>query len=56
MDATLQNCHPYTVEHRSIATLIEIKANLPVFHVNTGYSTSDTEQIRVRIEAFLEML
>jgi benzoyl-CoA reductase/2-hydroxyglutaryl-CoA dehydratase subunit BcrC/BadD/HgdB len=56
IDATLQNCHPYTVEHTSIATLIEEKAGLPVFHVNTGYSPSDTEQVRVRIEAFLEML
>lgn len=56
IDATLQNCHPYTVEHQSVATLIEEQAGLPVFHVNTGYSPSDTEQIRVRIEAFLEML
>ena len=56
IDATLQNCHPYTVEHRSVETLIEEKAGLPVFHVNTGYSPSDTEQIRVRIEAFIEML
>ncbi len=56
IDATLQNCHPYTVEHRSVATLIEERAGLPVFHVNTGYSPSDIEQIRVRIEAFIEML
>ncbi|TKB11797.1 double-cubane-cluster-containing anaerobic reductase [Desulforhopalus sp. IMCC35007] len=56
IDATLQNCHPYTVEHQSVATLIEEKAGIPVFHVNTGYSPSDTEQIRVRVEAFLEML
>ena len=56
IDATLQNCQPYMIEHTSLATLIEEKAGLPVFHVNTGYSPSDTEQIRVRIEAFLEML
>lgn len=56
IDATLQNCQPYTVEHRSVSTLIEEKTGIPVFHVNTGYSPSDTEQIRVRIEAFLEML
>lgn len=56
IDATLQNCHPYTVEHTSVATLIEDTADIPVLHVNTGYSPSDSEQIRVRIEALLEML
>jgi len=56
VDATLQNCHPYTVEHTRLAETLEKECGIPVLHVNTGYSPSDTEQIRIRVEAFLEML
>lgn len=56
VDATLQNCHPYTVEHTTVAETIENQCGIPILHVNTGYSPSDTEQIRVRVEAFLEMV
>ncbi len=56
VDATLQNCHPYTVEHTTVAETLENQCGIPVLHVNTGYSPSDTEQIRVRVEAFLEMM
>ncbi|BCS96960.1 2-hydroxyglutaryl-CoA dehydratase [Desulfoluna limicola] len=56
VDATLQNCHPYTVEHTTVAETLENQCGIPVLHVNTGYSPSDTEQIRVRVEAFLEMV
>ena len=56
IDATLQNCHPYTVEHVTVEREIEARAGIPVLHINTGYAPSDTEQIRVRVEAFLEML
>lgn len=56
VDATLQNCHPYTVEHTTVAETLENECDIPVLHVNTGYSPSDTEQIRIRVEAFLEMI
>ncbi len=56
IDATLENCQPYTVEHVTVAKKIEDRSGVPVLHINTGYSPSDTEQIRVRVEAFLEML
>ncbi len=56
IDATLENCQPYTVEHVIVEREIEARAGVPVLHINTGYSPSDTEQIRVRVEAFLEML
>ncbi|WP_300670995.1 double-cubane-cluster-containing anaerobic reductase [Desulfoluna sp.] len=56
IDATLQNCHPYTVEHTRLAETLEGQCGIPVLHVNTGYSPSDTEQIRIRVEAFLEMI
>jgi benzoyl-CoA reductase/2-hydroxyglutaryl-CoA dehydratase subunit BcrC/BadD/HgdB len=44
------------VEHVTVAREIEARTGIPVLHINTGYSPSDTEQIRVRVEAFLEML
>ena len=56
VDATLQNCHPYTVEHTTVAETLEKECGIPVLHVNTGYSPSDIEQIRIRVEAFLEMI
>ncbi len=56
IDATLENCQPYTVEHVTVEREIETRAGIPVLHINTGYTPSDTEQIRVRVEAFLEML
>lgn len=55
VDMSLQNCHPYTIEHHSVAGTLE-NEGYPVLHITTGYSPSDTEQIRVRLEAFLEML
>jgi len=56
IDVTLQNCQPYTVEHAIVSESVERQAGIPVLHVNTGYSPSDIEQIRVRVEAFLEMV
>lgn len=56
VDVTLLNCQPYTVEHAIVSEMVENVIGLPVLHVNTGYSPSDIEQVRVRIEAFLEML
>ena len=56
IDATLQNCQPYMVEHGIVAKEIEARADIPVLHINTGYDPSDTEQIRVRVEALLEIL
>ena len=29
---------------------------LPTLHIETDYSESDTEQLRTRVEAFLELL
>ena len=56
VDITLQNCHTYNVEARLIEELVEKKHEIPFLHLETGYSPSDTEQLRVRVEAFLEML
>jgi benzoyl-CoA reductase/2-hydroxyglutaryl-CoA dehydratase subunit BcrC/BadD/HgdB len=56
VDLTWQACHTYNVESYSIGRFVEEKFNLPFLHLETDYSESDTEQIRVRIEAFLEMV
>lgn len=56
IDVTLQNCQPYTVEHTIVSERVENQLGIPVLHINTGYSPSDIEQIRVRVEAFLEMI
>jgi benzoyl-CoA reductase/2-hydroxyglutaryl-CoA dehydratase subunit BcrC/BadD/HgdB len=55
VDLTWQACHTYNVESYSIGKFVETKYHLPFLHIETDYSESDTEQLRVRIEAFLEM-
>jgi benzoyl-CoA reductase/2-hydroxyglutaryl-CoA dehydratase subunit BcrC/BadD/HgdB len=56
VDLTWQACHTYNVESYSIGRFVEEKFNLPFLHLETDYSESDTAQVRVRIEAFLEMV
>lgn len=56
VDLTWQACHTYNVEAFQIRALAEQEFNLPYLHLETDYSESDTEQLRVRIEAFLEMI
>ena len=54
VDLTWQACHTYNIESYSIGRFVEEKFHLPFLHLETDYSESDTEQLRVRIEAFLE--
>lgn len=56
VDLTWQACHTYNVEAHQIQRFIEDRFQLPYLHIETDYSESDTEQLRVRIEAFLEMI
>lgn len=56
VDLTWQACHTYNVESYYIGRLIQDSLGLPFLHLETDYSESDTEQLRVRIEAFLEMI
>jgi benzoyl-CoA reductase/2-hydroxyglutaryl-CoA dehydratase subunit BcrC/BadD/HgdB len=55
VDLTWQACHTYNVEFYSIGRFVDEKFHLSFLHLETDYSESDTEQLRVRIEAFLEM-
>lgn len=56
IDLTWQACHTYNIEAYSVDAFVQQNFDLPTLHLETDYSESDTEQLRVRIEAFLEML
>jgi len=55
VDLTFQCCHTYNIESHVIGNSVEKSFGLPFLHVETDYSQSDVEQLRTRIEAFLEM-
>ncbi|AEG61014.1 double-cubane-cluster-containing anaerobic reductase [Desulforamulus ruminis] len=56
VDLTWQACHTYNVEAFFIRDYVQGKLNLPYLHLETDYSESDVEQIRVRVQAFLELI
>ena len=56
IEMTLQACHTYNVESKSIEKFCTEKKNVPYFHVETDYSTADVAQLNTRIAAFIEML
>jgi benzoyl-CoA reductase/2-hydroxyglutaryl-CoA dehydratase subunit BcrC/BadD/HgdB len=56
IDLTWEACHTYNIESYLIAKHLKDKHNLPMLHVETDYSDSDTAQLRTRIEAFLDIL
>jgi benzoyl-CoA reductase/2-hydroxyglutaryl-CoA dehydratase subunit BcrC/BadD/HgdB len=55
IDLTWQACHTYNVESYWVADLVKNQLGLPFLHLETSYSEADSETLRVRIEAFLEM-
>ena len=56
IDQTWQFCHTYNVETSSIQDMAASTLGLPFMHIDTDYSDNDTEQLRTRVEAFLEMI
>lgn len=56
IDLSWQGCHTYNVEAYSVKKFVTEKLGLPALILETDYSESDTEQLRVRIEAFLEIV
>ena len=56
VDLTWQACHTYNVEAEYIRKFVQQDKKLPYLHIETDYSDADAEQLRVRIEAFLEMV
>lgn len=56
IDLTWQACHTYNVESFRVNEFVQETLGVPTLHLETDYSESDTGQLRVRIEAYLEML
>jgi benzoyl-CoA reductase/2-hydroxyglutaryl-CoA dehydratase subunit BcrC/BadD/HgdB len=56
IDLTWQACHTYNVESFWVADLAKNKLKKSFLHLETNYSDSNRETLRVRIEAFLEMI
>lgn len=55
IDYTLQYCQPYQIEGGAIAEDLK-KKGTPMLRIDTDYSAGDTEQIRTRVQAFLEQI
>jgi len=56
VDLTWQACHTYNIESYNLKKYLQQKRSLPFLQIETDYSESDIEQLKVRIEAFLEMI
>ncbi len=56
VDLTWHCCHTYNVESYLIKEFLVKMHQIPLLHIETDYSTSDTGQLKTRIEAFLEMI
>jgi len=51
----LQFCQPYQMESFSVESDLE-KQSIPTLRIDTDYSMEDVEQIKTRVEAFIETL
>lgn len=56
VDLGWQACHTYLIESYTVRKLVEENYQLPFLQIETDYSDTDSERLRVRIEAFLEMI
>ena len=56
VDLTWHACHAYNVEATLLRRHLQQTSGLPLLHIDTDYSDSDSEPLRTRLEAFLEML
>ncbi len=56
VDLTWQGCQTYAVESHSLKKHVVENLKKPFLQLETDYSESDVEQLKVRIEAFLEMI
>ncbi len=56
IDLTWQACHTYNIESASLKKHVRNTSGVPFLQIETDYSASDTEQLKVRIEAFIEMI
>lgn len=55
VDLTWQACHTYNIEAFEVGKLVRDNG-LPYLHLESDYSSSDLETLKIRIEALLEMV
>jgi benzoyl-CoA reductase/2-hydroxyglutaryl-CoA dehydratase subunit BcrC/BadD/HgdB len=55
IDCNLKFCTLYDTEKPAVAAALEAEG-FPVLSIETDYTDNDAEQLRTRIEAFVEML
>jgi benzoyl-CoA reductase/2-hydroxyglutaryl-CoA dehydratase subunit BcrC/BadD/HgdB len=55
IEMLLQSCHTYAVETHTVREFLKEK-NIPFLSLETDYSAGDTEQLKTRAAAFIEML
>ncbi len=56
VDIVWQGCHTYNVESRILKEDLKKKSKVQFLHIETDYSQGDAEQIKTRVQAFLEMM
>lgn len=56
IDITLQACHTYNIESYSLKEYLRNEYDIPLLQIETDYSESDVQQIKLRVDAFLELL
>lgn len=56
IDLTWLACHTYNIESFSLRKHVQQQTGLPFLQIETDYAESDSEQLKLRIEAFLELL
>ena len=54
IDTVWLGCHTFNVESVEVGQIVRHELRLPYLKIETDYSTSDVEQLRTRIEAFVE--
>lgn len=52
---SLPFCNTYAIEAKQVMDALE-ERNIPVIHIESGYSLEDAGQVKTRLEAFFEMI
>jgi benzoyl-CoA reductase/2-hydroxyglutaryl-CoA dehydratase subunit BcrC/BadD/HgdB len=55
LEMVLQSCHTYAIESHTVGNFLK-ERGIPFMSLETDYSAGDTEQLKTRIAAFIEML
>ncbi len=56
VDLTWRCCLTYSVEAHLLQEFLEKNGQIPFLHLETDYSSWDVEQLKTRVEAFLEVV